>query len=89
MKLLQEMKGVRYTLDQVLYYSYQQYIRSEGSPLCGQPTVLSMFRAQKRGAPVQSSGQAHGPVEVMTRKVGVLRSAICVIAEHARAFSVV
>lgn len=69
MKLLQEMKGVQYTLNQTVYYGYQQYIRSEASPLYGQPTVLSMFARQKRGAAMGGGGGAHGPVEIMTRKV--------------------
>lgn len=74
MRLLQELKGVRYTLDQTVYYGYQQYIRTPGSPLFGQPTMVSMPQHQQRGAPVQGAGGAHGSIEVMTRKVRALCS---------------
>ncbi|CAM9585769.1 unnamed protein product, partial [Ectocarpus fasciculatus] len=71
MRLLQEMKGVQYTLDQTVYYGYQQYIRSSLSPLHGQPKMTEMFERQKRkesGAAGGGVGGAHGPVQVMTRK---------------------
>lgn len=59
MKLLQEMKGLQCTLDETVYYGFQQYIRSADSQLFGQPTLPSMFQRQTGGA---APGGAHGPV---------------------------
>lgn len=77
MTLLQEMKGVRYTLDQIAYYGYQQYIRSAGSPLHQQPTIAEMFRRQQcsasgGGTGGGAKGGVHGAIEPLTRKVRVV-----------------
>lgn len=49
MKLLQELKGVRHTLDQIVYYGFQQYIRSAESVLHGQPTIAETHFAGLQG----------------------------------------
>lgn len=66
MKLLQEMKGVKNTLDQIEYYGFQQYIRSSESVLHEQPTIAETLRRAASGA---GAVGAHGPVERLTRKV--------------------
>lgn len=66
MNLLQELKGVRHTLDQIVYYGFQQYIRSAESVLHGQPTIAETLRRAAGGA---GAGGAHGQVETLTRKV--------------------
>lgn len=72
MRLLQEMKGIQFTLDQTLYYGFQLYIRSSaGSPSSGsgQPTLHELFQANQRSGAASGPRQLHAPVEVMTRKV--------------------
>lgn len=66
MNLLQEMKGLQCTLDETVYYGFQQYIRSADSQLFGQPTLPSMFQREAGGA---APGGAHGPVQILTREV--------------------
>lgn len=67
MKLLKEMKGVQFTLDLLVYYGFQQYIRSTDSPLFEQPTLPDLMQRRALGA--AATGGAHGPVKIMTRKV--------------------
>lgn len=70
MKLLQEMKGVGYTHDQIVYYGYQQHIRSARSRLHNQPTIADAFRRQELNSSLKGGGDgAHGPVKPLTRKV--------------------
>lgn len=66
MKLLQEMKGIRHTLDEIVYYGFQQFIRSADSALHQQPTIQEMFRRQQSGASNGGAGGAHGSVPVMS-----------------------
>lgn len=81
MRLLQEMKGIRFTLDQTLYYGFQQYIRSaespsSGSSSSGQPTLHEVFQANQRSHAANTPRQAHAPVELMTREVRKLHLVI-------------
>ena len=49
MKLLQEMKGVKFTLDLLVYYGFQQYISSTDSPLFDQLTLPDLVQRRARG----------------------------------------
>jgi len=89
MRLLQEMKGIRFTLDQTLYYGFQQHVRcaessSSGSSSSGQPTLHELFQANQRRDATSSPRQTHVPVELMTREVRLSCSPIVLGSTHFR-----